>query len=209
MRDQNKQLDEENCKLREILENEVPQHSTSEDIAESLKESQKSNEETSSSFGAVVMIVVWGLLAVLFAINNDNALPIITLAVAVVAPLTNLIYRFATTPTNKHIIRKLKRNGYECGLQEGHLIFRRNDLEWRIPTWDESKRYRRTYFALSLGNQQGMKDNEDIANKIVRMVGFDNPHILVFPFYDEKGILRFVKYRNTLYTKNSKMQQIT
>lgn len=206
LRDQNKQLDEENCKLREILENEMPQHSTLEDIAESLKESQKSNEETSSSFGAVAITVVSGLLAVLFAINDDNVLPIITFAVAVVAPLANLIYRFATTPTNENIIRTLKRNGYECGLHEGHLIFKRNDLEWRIPTWDESKRYRRTYFVLSLGNQQGMKDNADISNKIVRMVGFDNPHVLVAYSGDEYECVIFA-FHTVLTTTRDIMRE--
>lgn len=206
LRNQNKQLDEENCKLREILENEMPKNRTSEDFVDFSKESQVSNEETSSSFGAVAITVVSGLLAVLFAINDDNVLPIITFAVAVVAPLANLIYRFATTPTNKNIIRTLKRNGYECGLHEGHLFFKRNDLEWRIPTWDESKRYRRTYFALSLGNQQGMKDNEDIANKIVRMVGFDNPHVLVAYSGDEYECVIFA-FHTVLTTTRDIMRE--
>lgn len=155
LRNQNKRLDAENGELRERLGNEESAHRSAEDVVDFLKESQKSNEETTSRFWAFAMTVVWGLLAVLFAINNDNALPIITLAVAVVAPLANLIYRFATIPTNKQIIRTLKRNGYECGSHEGHLFFKRNDLEWRIPIWNESKRYRRTYLSYRWGISRG------------------------------------------------------
>lgn len=44
--------------------------------------------------------------------------------------------------------------------------------------------------------------SESIARKYKITVRNDNPDILVFPFYDEQNILRFVKYRNTKYKGN-------
>lgn len=41
--------------------------------------------------------------------------------------------------------------------------------------------------------------SEKIAKKYKITVRNDNPDILVFPFYDEQNILRFIKYRNTKY----------
>ena len=41
--------------------------------------------------------------------------------------------------------------------------------------------------------------SERIARKYKITVRNDNPDILVFPFYDEQNILRFIKYRNTKY----------
>ena len=41
--------------------------------------------------------------------------------------------------------------------------------------------------------------SEKIARKYKITVRNDNPDILVFPFYDEQNILRFIKYRNTKY----------
>ena len=43
--------------------------------------------------------------------------------------------------------------------------------------------------------------SEEIAKEYEITVQTDKPNILVFPFYDEKGILQFVKYRKTDYDK--------
>ena len=43
--------------------------------------------------------------------------------------------------------------------------------------------------------------SEEVAKEYEITVQTDKPNILVFPFYDEKGILRFVKYRKTDYDK--------
>lgn len=42
---------------------------------------------------------------------------------------------------------------------------------------------------------------ESVAKEYEITVQTDKPNILVFPFYDEKGILQFVKYRKTDYSK--------
>lgn len=43
--------------------------------------------------------------------------------------------------------------------------------------------------------------SEEVAKEYEITVQTDKPNILVFPFYDEKGVLRFVKYRKTDYDK--------
>lgn len=43
--------------------------------------------------------------------------------------------------------------------------------------------------------------SEEVAKEYEITVQTDKPNILVFPFYDEKGILQFVKYRKTDYDK--------
>lgn len=43
--------------------------------------------------------------------------------------------------------------------------------------------------------------SEEVAKKYEITVQTSNPNILVFPFYDEKGVLQFVKYRKTDFDK--------
>lgn len=43
--------------------------------------------------------------------------------------------------------------------------------------------------------------SEEVAKEYEITVQTDKPNILVFPFYDEKGVLQFVKYRKTDYDK--------
>ena len=40
---------------------------------------------------------------------------------------------------------------------------------------------------------------EEVCRKYCITSRLDNPAILVFPFYDERGVLQFIKYRNTKY----------
>lgn len=44
--------------------------------------------------------------------------------------------------------------------------------------------------------------SETVAKEYEITVQTDKPNVLVFPFYDEKGILRFVKYRKTDFNKD-------
>ena len=46
--------------------------------------------------------------------------------------------------------------------------------------------------------------SERVCRKYEITAQTDKPHILVFPHRDEKGVLRFIKYRNSLYQKGSK-----
>lgn len=94
-----------------------------------------------------------------------------------------------------------------CG-QHGHFVELCRDFDYELD-YEYPKIYRQlpqpkkaiqsTDVAVEYLKSRGI--SESVCRKYEITAQKDNPHILVFPFYDEKGVLRFIKYRNTLYKK--------
>ena len=91
-----------------------------------------------------------------------------------------------------------------CGKQ-GHFVEMARDLGYKLDI-DTQKVYRRlpqpkkietTSYAESFLLSRGI--SKETAEKYNITTRKDNPDILVFPFYDETGVLQFIKYRNTKY----------
>ncbi|MEE1006630.1 MAG: AAA family ATPase [Acutalibacteraceae bacterium] len=89
--------------------------------------------------------------------------------------------------------------------KEGHFVELARDLNYKLDMGDTKKQYRKlpqrnisvTDYAKAYLKSRGI--GEDIAVKYKITTRNDNRNLLVFPFYDENGILQFIKYRNTKY----------
>lgn len=90
-----------------------------------------------------------------------------------------------------------------CGYH-GHFVELARDFGFKLED-EQEKRYiqlpqreiKTKQRAIEYLQSRGI--SERIARKYKITVRNDNPDILVFPFYDEQNILRFIKYRNTKY----------
>lgn len=99
-----------------------------------------------------------------------------------------------------------------CGVT-GNMITLSQDFDFTLNRFvDEYYRKKKTYKQLPQINEIKPKNeaveylksrgiNEDVAVKYGITVCKDNPNVLVFPFYDENGVLQFVKYRKTDFDK--------
>lgn len=89
--------------------------------------------------------------------------------------------------------------------KEGHFVELARDLNYKLDMGDTKKHYRKLPqrdisaddYAKTYLKSRGI--SEDIAVKYKITTRNDNHNLLVFPFYDENGILQFIKYRNTKY----------
>lgn len=89
--------------------------------------------------------------------------------------------------------------------KEGHFVELARDLNYKLDMGDTKKHYRKlpqrnisvTDYAKAYLKSRGI--GEDIAVKYKITTRKDNRNLLVFPFYDENGILQTIKYRNTKY----------
>ena len=97
-----------------------------------------------------------------------------------------------------------------CG-QSGHFVELCRDFDYELE-YEVPRIYR------NLPQPKAAIKSEDSAVKYLQSRGIseavcrkyeitaqkDNPNIIVFPFYDEKGVMRFIKYRNALHRKGMK-----
>lgn len=91
--------------------------------------------------------------------------------------------------------------------KEGHFVELARDFNYKLDTGDTKKHYRKlpqrnavavTDYAKAYLKSRGISEETAIKYKIT--TSNKNRNILVFPFYDENGVLQFIKYRNTKYT---------
>lgn len=100
-----------------------------------------------------------------------------------------------------------------CGVT-GNMITLSRDFDFSLGTEaDEYYRPRKKYRTLPTPKKpyvpkdpairylEGRGISGEIAHKYEITVRTDNKNILVFPFYDDRGILKFVKYRKTDFVK--------
>lgn len=94
-----------------------------------------------------------------------------------------------------------------CG-QKGHFVELCRDfdyeLEYEVPRIyrqlpQPKKAIKASDNAIKYLGSRGI--SADVCRRYEVTERKDNPSIIVFPFYDERGVLRFIKYRNTLYKK--------
>ena len=94
-----------------------------------------------------------------------------------------------------------------CGKQ-GHFVQMARDFGYSLNMGLEIKRYRELPQRPLQVKDEAVEymQGRGIGEKIVRQyhitVRKDNSKVLVFPFYDETGILRFVKYRKTDFDRS-------
>ena len=94
-----------------------------------------------------------------------------------------------------------------CG-EAGHFVELCRDFNYRLED-DKPKVYKKlkqppkaiTSQPEAIEYLQGRGISEEICRQYEITVRADNPYILVFPFYDEKGELQSLKYRNTRFVK--------
>ena len=87
-----------------------------------------------------------------------------------------VLYLVLTIPTDKRIISKLNNMGYQCQMEEGQIVFKRQDLNWNLFTWNIKKRYRRVSFSLSFTDNNLDKDHA-LTNRIFCIIGSRNRHV--------------------------------
>ena len=110
-----------------------------------------------------------------------------------------IMYRVLTIPSDKRIISKLKKAGYECGLHEGKIYFKKNNCNWTICTYSISKHYRRIVFYLRF-NAEDLDRDPPLANKIVCIVGQRNPDVVTN--WNGKNAVRFIYFTVFSSTKD-------
>lgn len=94
-----------------------------------------------------------------------------------------------------------------CGAK-GHFVELCRDfnyeLDYEVPRMykklpQPEKAIKSTDTAIEYLKSRGI--SEDVCRKYEITAQSKNPNVIVFPFYDEKGVLRFIKYRNTTFKK--------
>jgi len=89
----------------------------------------------------------------------------------------------------------------------GHFVELARDFNYNLE-YERPKIYKKlhqpleiksTEWAVKYLERRGIY--EDVCKKFEVTTRKDNPTVMVFPFYDDKGILQFVKYRNLAYVK--------
>ena len=113
----------------------------------------------------------------------------------------------------------LKTGQYKCLRSScnvsGNMVTLSKDFDFSLGTQvDEYYRPRKQYKKLKTPKQpivpksdavtylESRGISKEVAEQYEITTQTDKPNILVFPFYDEKGILQFVKYRKTDYDKD-------
>lgn len=94
-----------------------------------------------------------------------------------------------------------------CGRQ-GHFVQMARDFHYPLTKEPPPRRYRALPQkpvetrnpAIRYLKSRGI--GEEVARRYHITTRKDNDHILVFPFYDEKGVLQFIKYRKTDFDKS-------
>ena len=92
--------------------------------------------------------------------------------------------------------------------RQGHFVQLARDFDYPLDFGDQYRKYRelpqrpiRTREpALEYLKSRGI--GEEVARRYRITTRKDNERILVFPFYDENGVMQFVKYRKTDFDKN-------
>ena len=128
-----------------------------------------------------VVLIVTLVVPVYAAITNPPSRSLTTwllIAYIVLDLIITIVYLALTIPTDKRIISKLNRMGYNCCLNEGQIVFERKEYSWYIVTYDIKKRYRRVAFVISFTDER-LDINHALTNRIFSIVGSRNPHTLI------------------------------
>ena len=125
-----------------------------------------------------VVLIVTLVVPVYAAITNPPSRSLTTwllIAYIVLDLIITIFYLALTIPTDKRIISKLNRMGYNCCLNEGQIVFERKEYSWYIVTYDIKKRYRRVAFVISFTDER-LDINHALTNRIFSIVGSRNSH---------------------------------
>lgn len=125
---------------------------------------------------SMVSILIAAICAILFNSTSRSLLSYLLISYIIIDLAFTSLYLYLTTPTDKQIIRKLNNMGYKCQMEEGHIVFRRNELNWDIFIWNIKKRYRRITFSLSFTDSNLDKDHA-LTNRIFCIIGSRNRHV--------------------------------
>lgn len=153
------------------------------------------------AFSWVVLIVTL-VVPVYAAITNPPSRSLTTwllIAYIVLDLIITIFYLALTIPTDKRIIRKIQKAGYECGMHEGQINFKKNDCNWTIFTSNVSKRYRKAVFYLGF-NAEDLDKDHALANKLVCIIGHRNPAVVTN--WNGKDAVRFMYYTVFSSTKD-------
>lgn len=125
---------------------------------------------------AFVLLVIY-LFFWLAKTSGNVAYVAIGIGVIVIGALV-YFYFSSLLPTDNRIISKLREAGYECGMEEGRIYFKKRENHWRIFISDVSKRYRKILFGLSFKDEDLDKDHA-LINRIVCIVGDRNYTVMI------------------------------
>lgn len=103
---------------------------------------------------------------------------ILLMALLVAAVVVCVVYWVLTSPTEKRIIRKINKMGYECKLVEGKIVFGRDGLNWRIDTFKVKKRYRRMAFHINFKDDR-LDHDHSLTNRLFCIISFRNPSTVI------------------------------
>lgn len=92
-------------------------------------------------------------------------------------------------PSDEKIIEALREEGYDCKKEEGLILMKRNNCNWRIIGYDMNgqKRRRRVYLCTGFEIGDHLKSDHAMMNRITCIVGEHNPHVSV-TWNGENGI---------------------
>lgn len=128
-----------------------------------------------------VLLIVTLVVPVYTAITNppSRSLTMWLLIAYILLDLSiTILYLVLTIPTDKRIISKLNRMGYNCFMDEGQMVFKRKEYNWSIATYDIKKRYRRVAFVISFTDER-LDIDHALTNRLFCFIGSRNPHTLV------------------------------
>ena len=135
-------------------------------------------ETTTKDYLRWMMIVVCVTIAGLI-ISNPPAVAtinIVLLALIVLSIAGVILYQIFTAPTDKRIIRKINKMGFQCQMDEGRIAFKRRELNYNILTWDIKKRYRRITFSIGF-TDKNLDIDHALTNRSFCVIGSRNRHV--------------------------------
>ena len=94
-------------------------------------------------------------------------------------------------PSDEKIIEALREEGYECKKEEGLILMKRKNCNWRIICYDlNGKKRRRVYLDTGFEIGDHLKSDHAMMNRITCIVGENNPHVSVT--WDGESGIHFV-----------------
>lgn len=171
-------------------------------IEQSTNSNTDSDDSTLSndlSSGATIAIGIALFAGLVFALAKSSFAELGMFLVIMVLVGSAILSYFLTIPTDKRIIHKLRNAGYECGMHEGQINFKKNNCTWTIFTSNVSKRYRKAAFYLGFDTEDLDKDHA-LANRIVCIIGHRNPTVVTN--WNGKDSVRFMYHTVFSSTKD-------
>lgn len=152
---------------------------------------------TTKDFMRWIVIVVCVIVGMSIYTNPPSlaTMNIVFLSIIGASLIAGILYYIMTIPTNKRIIDKLKNAGYECGMQEGKIVFRKNNCDWYLFVGDVSRRYRKVSIYLGFTLEELDKDHS-LTNRMVCIVAGRNSAVATS--WDGENNVRFLYH--TIFT---------